>query len=501
MLFRCLVSTARSSSRNITTFASLASKMSSLEKVFNEVDALKPQFIKRLGEAVAIPSVSADATKRQDVVHMGEFLASQLRELGASDVELRSLGKQPDDTSLDLPPIVIGRYGQDPAKKTVLVYGHYDVQPALLEDGWNTEPFKLTQKDDVLYGRGATDDKGPVMGWLNVLQVHQALQIELPVNLVFCFEGMEESGSIGLDEFVAKEASNFYKDVDAVCISDNYWLGTKYPVVTYGVRGVQYYEVSVKGPAADLHSGLFGGLVHEPMTDLVQILAQLVTPSGEILIPGVSEMVAPMTKSEEKLYDDIHFDVAGLEANIGSKTVIQSSIQKALQARWRYPSLSLHGIEGAFYEKGAKTVIPAEVSGKFSIRTVPDIDAAKLDQCVFDHVRKVFDNLHTKNTMNVSLVHGGDYWVADPSNWNFRAAAKATKAVWGVEPDFTREGGSIPITISFQELLGTSVVLLPLGRGDDGAHSTNEKFDVSNYVEGTKTLAAYLYYLADEKKD
>lgn len=499
MLFTRFVS--KLSRRHFANFSTFVKKMPDLQDVFKQVDTLKPQFIKRLGDAVAIPSVSAEAAKRKDVVRMGEFIYSQLKDLGASDVELRSLGKQPDDPSLDLPPIVIGRYGTDPAKKTVLVYGHYDVQPALVEDGWNTDPFKLTESGGVLYGRGATDDKGPVMGWLNVLQVHQDLGRELPVNLVFCFEGMEESGSVGLDEFVAQEASGFYKDVDAVCISDNYWLGTDYPVVTYGVRGVQYYEITVKGPAADLHSGLFGGLVHEPMTDLVQIMAQLVTPAGEILIPGVKEMVAPLTKSEEKLYDDIHFDIAGLEANIGSKTVIQPTIQEALQARWRYPSLSLHGIEGAFYEKGAKTVIPAQVSGKFSIRTVPDIDAAKLDQCVFDYVKDVFKKLNSKNTMNVSLVHGGDYWVADPSNWNYRAAAKATKAVWGLDPDFTREGGSIPITLSFQELLKTSVVLLPLGRGDDGAHSTNEKFDISNYVEGTKTLAAYLYYLAEEKKD
>lgn len=473
--------------------------MSDLKPLFAKIDELSPKFVDRLSDAVAIPSVSGDAAHRPDVVKMAHWLQGQLTDLGATDVELKELGKQNDE--LDLPPIVVGRYGTDPSRKTVLIYGHYDVQPALLEDGWNSDPFKLTRKGDILYGRGSTDDKGPVIGWLNSLQAHRELGLDIPVNLVFCFEGMEESGSEGLDDLIKAEADKYFKGIDAVCISDNYWLGTKYPVVTYGVRGVSYYTITIKGPAADLHSGLFGGLVYEPMIDLSHVFAKLVTPQGEILIPGIKEMVAPLTEKEDALYDKIHFDVAGLEENIGSKTVIQDDIKKALQARWRYPSLSIHGVEGAFYEKGAKTVIPAQVVGKFSIRTVPDIDSRKLDEYVFDHVNKVFKDLNSKNTCKCELVHDGDYWVADPHGWSYRAAARATKEVWGVEPDFTREGGSIPITLSFQDNLHTSVVLLPMGRGDDGAHSTNEKIDMSNFIEGTKTLSAYLHFLAEEKKD
>lgn len=474
--------------------------MPNFEALFKKIDELKPAFIKRLADAVAIPSVSADEAHRPQVVKMGEWLAEELKQLGATDVELKELGPQPH-TGWPLPPIVVGRWGTDPAKKTVLLYGHYDVQPALKEDGWSTEPFELTQKGEILYGRGATDDKGPVMGWLNVLQAHKELGLEIPVNLVFCFEGMEESGSEGLDGLIEQEADKYFKGIDAVCISDNYWLGTKHPVVTYGVRGVSYYEITVKGPAADLHSGLFGGLVHEPMVDLSYLFSKLVTPKGEILIPGIKELVAPLTKEEDALYDAIHFDIPGLEDNIGSKTIIQDNIKDALQARWRYPSLSLHGVEGAFYEKGAKTVIPATVKGKFSIRTVPNIEPAKLDELVIKYVEDQFKTLGSKNVATCELVHAGDYWVSDPSNWSYRAAAKATKAVWGVDPDFTREGGSIPITLSFQNLLKTSVVLLPMGRGDDGAHSTNEKLDVPNYIEGTKTLGAYLHYLSEETQD
>lgn len=432
---------------------------------------------------------------------MGLWLESQLKELGATDIVLKDLGIQHDTADLPLPPIVLARYGTDPDKKNILIYGHYDVQPAQLEDGWNTDPFTLIEKDDVFYGRGATDDKGPVVAWLNMLQAHKELGLEIPVNLVFCFEGMEESGSLGLEELIIAEKDEYFKGVDAVCISDNYWLGTKHPVLTYGVRGCNYYSITIEGPAADLHSGLFGGVVHEPMIDLSHIFSKLVTPKGEILIPGIQEMVAPLTTAEDKLYDAINFDLEGFEGNIGSKTVIQDNVKDALQARWRNPSLSIHGVEGAFYGAGAKTVIPAKVIGKFSIRTVPDIESAKLDQIVIKYVEDIFATLGSKNKLKAELIHDGMYWVTDPHNWSFRAAAKATKAVWNVEPDYTREGGSIPITLSFQDVLKTSVILLPIGRGDDGAHSTNEKLDLVNYIQGTKTLGAYLHYLSQEEKD
>lgn len=432
---------------------------------------------------------------------MAKWLEAQLTELGVTDIELKELGEQEDAPGLHLPPIVVGRYGTDPAKKNVLIYGHYDVQPAEIEDGWNSDPFTLVEKDDILFGRGSSDDKGPVVCWLNVIQAHRELGIELPVNLTFCFEGMEESGSLGLEELVKAEKDKYFKGVDAVCISDNYWLGTKHPVLTYGVRGCNYYSITIEGPAADLHSGLFGGVAHEPMVDLAHVFSKLVTPSGEILIPGIKEMVAPLTPEEDALYDALNFDLEGLENNIGSKTIIKDNIKDALQARWRFPSLSIHGVEGAFSSAGAKTVIPAKVVGKFSIRTVPNIESKKLDEIVIKYVEDVFAQLGSKNKCKAALVHDGAYWVTDPKNWSFRAAAKATKAVWGVEPDYTREGGSIPITLTFQDVLNTSVILLPVGRGDDGAHSTNEKINISNYIQGTKTLGAYLHYLSTEEKD
>ena len=374
---------------------------------------------------------------------MGEFLASELTSLGAT-VHARPLGPQPGKPSLELPPVITARYGSSPSKRTILVYGHYDVQPAAKEDGWATEPFNLTiDAKGRMYGRGSTDDKGPVLGWLNAIQAHKEAGVEFPVNLLMCFEGMEEYGSEGLEDFIYQEckAGGFYEHVDAVCISDNYWLGTEKPCLTYGLRGCNYYSIAISGPGQDLHSGVFGGSAQEPMTDLVRVLASLVDTHGKIQIPGIAEMIAPVTETEKKLYPSIAYSMDNLYESLGSKTSIYSDKDSTLMARWRFPSLSVHGVEGAFSGGGAKTVIPAKVVGKFSIRTVPDMKSEEVDKKVFEHVNKVFKELGSKNTLEASLMHAGPWWVASPEHWNFRAGSKAVESVFGVKPDFTREGG------------------------------------------------------------
>jgi Cys-Gly metallodipeptidase DUG1 len=429
---------------------------------------------------------------------MGEFLGEELRRLGAH-VELRPLGKQPGKEHLDLPPVVIARYGEDPKKRTILVYGHYDVQPALKDDGWATEPFTLTVDDKGrMYGRGSTDDKGPVLGWLNAIEAHQKADVDFPVNLLMCFEGMEEYGSEGLDDFINDEAKKFFKDADAVCISDNYWLGTEKPCLTYGLRGVNYYSIEISGPGQDLHSGVFGGTAHEPMTDLMSVMSTLVTPDGTIQIKGISEMVAPLSEEEKSLYSNIAFTMDNLYESLGSKTTIFDNKERSLMGRWRYPSLSLHGVEGAFSAPGAKTVIPAKVIGKFSIRTVPNMESDAVNEAVFKHIESAFAKLNSKNKLKVDCLHAGKWWVASPKHWNFTAAGKAVEHVWGVKPDLTREGGSIPVTITFEQATGKNVLLLPMGSSTDAAHSINEKLDRKNYIEGIKLLGAYLHYAAEE---
>ncbi|KAJ1507262.1 hypothetical protein HMI55_000841, partial [Coelomomyces lativittatus] len=373
-----------------------------------------------------------------------------------------------------------------------LIYAHYDVQPANLSDGWKTDPWTLTEDEGRLIGRGSTDDKGPLLGWLWAIEAYKNLGIEVPVNLKFCFEGMEESGSEGLDDFIQSQATQFFKDVTCVCISDNYWLGTTRPCLTYGLRGLCYFTVTIEGPAWDLHSGVFGGTVHEPMNDLVHVFSRLSDPKGKILIPGIHHSVAPLTENEKAMYQDLEFSQTTLTQAVGNSVALHNDPTSTLMHRWRFPSLSIHGVEGAFYGTGAKTVIPAKVVGKFSIRLVPNQTPEEISALTKQYIDQVFTELKSKNTCHVHVLSGGKPWVADPKHWNFQAAQAAVEQVFGIAPDFIREGGSIPVTLTFQEALGKNVLLMPMGRADDGAHSVNEKLDRFNYLNGIKLMASYL---------
>lgn len=450
-----------------------------LKEYFKAVDTLGDSFVDRLKDAIAIPSVSSDPQRRHELVRMVSWLGQQLKQLGA-ETTIEELGEQPGHPELALPPVLIGRYGRNPAKKTVLVYGHYDVQPASESDGWGHDPFLLTiDNQGRMHGRGSTDDKGPVLAWINSIQAYQASGQELPVNLVMCFEGMEESGSTGLGEFLAANTDKYFSDVDAICISDSCWLGKK-PTLVYGLRGMNYYSVGVSGPKLDLHSGVFGGAIREPMDDLLTLLTTLNDSTGAMAIPGITDLVAPVTEDEKRLYESIDFCAADLEEAVGSETSRFQDKEKILMNRWRFPSLSIHGIEGAFSEKGTKTVIPARVIGKFSIRSVPNMESAETTRLVRSHVQKTFDGLGSKNKLDFNVLHSGEPWVADYKHWNFESAANAIRDVWGVDPDYVREGGSIPVAVTIQTALNKNIVLLPMGACDDAAHSANEKLDLKN---------------------
>jgi len=305
---------------------------------------------------------------------------------------------------------------------------------------------------------------------------------------------MEESGSEGLDDFLAERKNTFLKDVDYVCISDNYWLGKNKPCLTYGLRGIAYFFIEVACATKDLHSGVFGGSVHEAMNDLIYLMSKLVDVNGKILAPGVSDEVVKLTDKEIKAYEQIDFDVEDYRKDLGCERIIHHKDKvQTLMHRWRYPSLSLHGIQGAFDGTGCKTVIPAKVIGKFSIRLVPNQTPAHVEKCLCDYLNKIFQERKSPNKIKVSMVHGAKAWMSDPDHPHFAAGRAATKHVWNQEPDMTREGGSIPVALTFEEVTGKNVMLLPIGACDDGAHSQNEKIDRKNYIEGSKILAAYIH--------
>ncbi|KAB8231832.1 uncharacterized protein BDW43DRAFT_312750 [Aspergillus alliaceus] len=478
-----------------------------LDQVFNKIDDLSEVFKKRLSNAIAIQSVSSDQTTkgREKVYQMTDFLELQLQNLGAK-VQRYSLGDEPDTKPvLKLPDVIIGKYPPTPAanKKTILIYGHYDVQPE--GPGWDQSAWELTEKNGKLYGRGSTDDKGPVLAWLNALEAYKEAGVDIPVNLMFCFEGMEETGSIGFSDFAQKNKALF-ENIDAVCISDNYWLTTRKPCLTYGLRGINYFTITIAQkplqglqPPVPLHSGIYGGTVHEPMTELIIMLSKLADVDGNILIPGINEMVDTVTKEEEERYKKIDFKMDEFKQTIRSEAAIYTEARDTLMHRMRYPSLTIHGINGADPSENQTTAIYPKVTGKFSIRTVPSMDIKKVGDLVVQYLEQEFEKLGTKNTCEVKAFgESAPWWLGNTNDANFTAGTAATRRVYNTEPDLTREGGSIGVTLDLKNALkpNTSIMLLPVGQSDDGAHGPNEKLSRKNYIDGSKLLGAYWYYIA-----
>ncbi|XP_036274282.1 beta-Ala-His dipeptidase isoform X1 [Pipistrellus kuhlii] len=470
-----------------------------LEKVFWYMDLHQDEFVQKLKEWVAIESDSIQPVPhlRQELSRMMAVAAEELRRLGAS-VDLEDLGSQqlPDGQTLPIPPVILGELGNDPGKPTVCFYGHLDVQPATQADGWLTDPYTLTEVDGKLYGRGATDNKGPVLAWINAMRAFRALEEDLPVNIKFIIEGMEEAGSVALEELVRREKDRFFSSVDYIVISDNLWVSQRRPALIYGTRGNCYFTVEVTCRDQDFHSGTFGGILQEPMADLVALLGSLTDSAGHILIPGIYDHVAPLTEEEKELYGAIDLDLEEYRNSSRVKKFLFDTKEEILMHLWRYPSLSIHGIEGAFDEPGTKTVIPGRVLGKFSIRLVPHMNMSVVEKQVQQYLQYIFSQRNSSNQMAVSMVLGLHPWIADIKDHQYLAAKRAIKTVFGTEPDMIRDGSTIPIAKIFQDIIQKSVLMLPLGAVDDGEHSQNEKINRWNYIEGSKLFAAFFLEVA-----
>ncbi|XP_024610601.1 beta-Ala-His dipeptidase isoform X4 [Neophocaena asiaeorientalis asiaeorientalis] len=415
-----------------------------LEKVFQYIDLHQDEFVQTLKEWVAVESDSVQPVLRlrRELLRMMGLAADRLRNLGAH-VDLVDTGFQqlPDGQSLPIPPIILAELGNDPKKPTVCFYGHLDVQPARQEDGWVTDPHTLTEVDGKLYGRGTTDNKGPVLAWINAVSTFRALDEDLPVNIKFVIEGMEEAGSLALEELVQKEKAGFFSSVDYIVISDNLWISRRTPALTCGTRGNSYFMVEVKCRDQDFHSGTFGGILNEPMADLVALLGSLVDSSGRILIPGIYDHLAPVTEEEKRTYEAIDLD---LEEYRNS-----SQVKKFL-----------------------------------------------FDTKVKQHLDYIFSKRNSSNQMTVSMTLGLHPWVANIRDNQYLAAKRAIKTVFGTEPDMIRDGSTIPIAKIFQGTIRKSVMMLPLGAVDDGEHSQKEKINRWNYIEGSKLFAAFFLEMA-----
>jgi acetylornithine deacetylase/succinyl-diaminopimelate desuccinylase-like protein len=403
-----------------------------------------------LNDWLRIPSVSAKSEHRADTARAAEWLAERMRQAGLTTVEVVPTAGH---------PVVLGEWRGAPAgAPTLLVYGHYDVQPPEPLDEWHTAPFEPTVRDGKLFARGSVDDKGQAYLHLKAVEAHLAGGGTLPANVVFLIEGEEEIGSPHLAEFLAANAARLA--CDAVLISDTTMFAPGLPSITIGLRGLAYMEVRVQGPATDLHSGAYGGAVVNPANALARIIARLHDDQGRVTIPGFYDRVKELTQAERDNIATLPFEEEHLREEVGAPKLGGEAGHGPLERIWARPTLDVNGLLSGYTGEGAKTVLPARAMAKVSMRLVPDQDFHEVERMFTDHVKSLAPE---GVTVEVEALHGGQPWYAEPSGPVFDAARRALKKAFDRDPVTIREGGSIPIVQAFQETLGAPVVLIGFG--------------------------------------
>jgi acetylornithine deacetylase/succinyl-diaminopimelate desuccinylase-like protein len=428
-----------------------------------------------LSDFLRIPSVSTDAAHNGDVQKAAEWLAGSLRAAGLSAEIHPTAGH----------PIVLGEWRQAaPGAPTVLIYGHYDVQPAAPLDLWTSPPFEPTVRDGRLYARGATDDKGQLFLHVKALEAHLAALGTLPVNVVLLAEGEEETGSKHLIPFVESHAERLA--CDAAVISDSSMFAPGIPALLSSLRGIVYWQIDVHGPSVDLHSGTYGGAVVNPALALARILATFHDAEGRIAIPGFYDQVRAWPAEVRRQIADLPFDEKDLLVETGAPALGGEAGYSALERLWTRPTCEIHGLLSGYTGEGAKTVIPARAFAKVSCRLVADQDPTEIDRLLRAHVERVAPH---GVRAEVTLIQGGPAWRAELSGPLFDAATRALAATFGREPVIIGDGGSIPVVGEFQRILGAPVLLMGFGLPGENAHAPDEWLDLGNFAGGMRTAA------------
>jgi acetylornithine deacetylase/succinyl-diaminopimelate desuccinylase-like protein len=441
------------------------------------------RFRQELHELLRIPSLSADPAHAADVRQAANWLADHLRGLGVEKVEIMPTAGH---------PVVYGEWlGAGPDKPTVLVYGHYDVVPASIEDGWDTPPFEPVENDGKIYARGATDDKGQLFIHIKAFESYKRTGDGPPVNLKFLLEGEEEVSSPNLRPLLEAHLDQFAADV--CVISDSSMPAIDKPVITHSLRGMTYVEIEVEGPHDDLHSGFYGGAVHNPALALVEILAKMHNPDHSIAVPGFYDDVVPLTETERvevaktAMSEDQLRQATGTPAAWGE---VDYTIRERVSAR---PTLEINGLLSGWTGPGPKTIIPAKAMAKVSCRLVGNQDPNK----VFEQIKQYVESLAPPTIkVTVNLLTTGEPALIDFTIPEMQAAARAFEKGWGATPVFTRGGGSIPIVADIYNLMKMPVVMMGYGLDTDGLHGTNEHFTIEMFHRGIETAIVYLEALA-----
>lgn len=445
----------------------------------------KDRFLDELLDLLRIPSVSADSKYKDDVKRCAEAVKGYLLKAGCDNAEVCATAGH---------PIVYGEKLIDPSLPTVLVYGHYDVQPADPLNLWTSGPFEPVIKDGKIYARGACDDKGQMFMHIKALEVMAKTNTQ-PCNVKIMIEGEEEVGSSHLGAFLENNKEKLKADI--VLVSDTSMISMEHPSIESGLRGLAYMEVEVTGPNRDLHSGVYGGAVANPATILCKMIASLHDENNHITIPGFYDKVQNLSDAERAAINSAPFDLKEYKAELGVKEVWGEKGYTTLERTGIRPTLEVNGIWSGYIGEGAKTVLPSKANAKISMRLVPNQNSDEISAMFADHFNKIAPDYVT---VKVTAHHGGEAVVTPIDSPAYKAAAKAIKTTFGKDPIPTRGGGSIPIIALFEKTLGLKTVLLGFGLDNDNIHSPNEKYDVFNYYKGIETIPYFHKYFAESVK-
>jgi acetylornithine deacetylase/succinyl-diaminopimelate desuccinylase-like protein len=457
-----------------------------MDSVLQYINSNSDRYLRELTDLLAIPSVSTNPENKGDIQRCARGVADHLTSIGMTKAEIHPTAGH---------PIVYAEWLGAPGKPTILLYGHYDVQPVDPINLWTSPPFEATIRNGNLYARGSADDKGQILIHFKAIEAYFKTMGALPVNLKLLIEGEEEIGSEHLETFV-KGHKELLK-ADLVLISDTSMFAKGVPSVCYGLRGLAYMQIDLVGPNKDLHSGSFGGSVHNPIQALTEIIASLHDKHGRITIPGFYNDVLKLSAKERAAYKKLPWNDKKYAAELGVQQLYGEKGYTTLERLWARPTLECNGIWGGFTGEGAKTVLPSKASAKISMRLVPNQSSAKMAKLFEKHIRKI-----APKTVKVTVrsLHGGEPAITPIESPGVQAAVAALKKGFGKSPLYQREGGSIPIVVQFKQMLGLDTVLLGFGLLDENAHAPDEFINLDNFYGGIRTVAHYYHELPNFMK-
>ncbi len=443
-----------------------------MKEVLNFAKKNFNSYVDELKDYLRIPSVSTDPKFKNDVNKCADFVVTKLKDAGMKNVKkIKTEGN----------PLVYGEWLEAKGKPTILIYGHYDVQPADPYELWDNDPFEPVIKDGKIYARGADDNKGQNLIHIKGVEAYLKVHGELPVNVKFLIEGEEEAGGESIEKFIKDKKNKKLLKCDAVLISDTSMYAPNIPTITYGLRGLAYLEVHVTGPNRDLHSGSFGGAINNPANELARMIAKLHDKRNRITIPGFYDDVLKLTKKEKENFASLKFSDKKMAREYGVRELWGEKGYSTLERLWTRPTLDVNGIYGGYTGEGAKTVLPSKAVAKISMRLVPNQDPKKIARMFKKYIKEI-----APKSVKVDVIdlHGGRPALIPLNDPYLQAAARATSKVFGRKTVYTREGGSIPIVVDFMEQLKAPVILMGFGLETDDIHSPNEHFPLNNFERG-----------------